>query len=253
MVPRLRARLGLQRVAFALVLVLVATGLRVGSQTSTGWADTATPVTLNPVADATVSADAPATNLGGDDKLKADNKPRLESYLRFAVPAGATGRATLRLWVLDSTKDGPKIRLYNGTLNETAVTWNNRVTPPVGTAADSGALAARSWAEWDVSGLVAGPGRRDAGASCPTPTTARRSAPGSRTTARSWSSDRNRWWPRSGGGRRPGRGEGAGRQFRDRSRPGRRRRRPAATSSPTSASPWGAFRARSRAPPCGCP
>ena len=181
-----RARLGLQRVAFALVLVLVATGLRVGSQTSTGWADTATPVTLNPVADATVSADAPTTNLGGDDKLKADNKPRLESYLRFAVPAGATGRATLRLWVLDSTKDGPE----DPAVQRHARRDGRHLEQP-GDAAGRYGRRLRRPRRRVVGGMGrerprGRPGRRHAGASCPTPTTARRSAPGSRTTARSW-------------------------------------------------------------------
>ena len=146
------------RVALGLVLVLVAAGLYVGTETSTGWADTGGGVTLTPVADATVSDDARDTNFGGAPTLGSDNKPRKESYLRFAVPAGATGQATLRMWVLDPTKDGPLIRRYDGVLDEMAITWNSRVTALSGTAVDSGPLTAGSWAEWDVSGLLSGPG-----------------------------------------------------------------------------------------------
>src|SRR5262245_55680264 len=101
-----------------------------------------------------VSADKPKTNFGRSTKLQTDGKPRLESYLRFTVPAGVTGQAVLRLWVEDATKDGPKVRTYNGPLNETAVTWNNRATPLIGTPVVNKPLKADAWAEWDVTGLL---------------------------------------------------------------------------------------------------
>ena len=88
----------------------------------------------------------------------------------------------LRLWVLDPTKNGPKVRRYNGALDEQTLTWNNRVTPYVGTSVNSGALKAGSWAEWDVSGLVRRGRAMSPWRSCRKPATASTSPPGSRIT-----------------------------------------------------------------------
>ena len=158
-----RRRLRPARIAFLLVVVLAATGLRVASATPDGsvgiGAAAAGPtVTLNPEADATVSASRPTTNFGWSGVLQVHGRPRLDSYLRFRVPAGATGRAVLRLWVLNPTTNGPGIRRSDGALNEAAVTWNSRVTRSVGIPVDSGSLQAGSWAEWDVTSLVTGSG-----------------------------------------------------------------------------------------------
>ncbi|MGH9009041.1 MAG: DUF7594 domain-containing protein [Acidimicrobiia bacterium] len=140
----------------------MATGLQVAAATPDGSVDIGaagvTTVTLNPEADATVSASRPDTNFGRGGVLQVHGKPRLDSYLRFSVPAGATGRAVLRLWVLNSTTNGPRIRPYDGPMNGAAVTWDSRPTPLVGTPVDSGPLQAGSWAEWDVTGFVTGPG-----------------------------------------------------------------------------------------------
>lgn len=143
--------------------MLVATGLQVASATPpdglVGFGAAAvSAVTLNPEADATVSASRPDTNFGRGGVLQVHGKPRLDSYLRFRVPAGATGRAVLRLWVLNSTTNGPRIRRYDGPLNEAAVTWDSRGTRLVGMPVDSGPLPAGSWAEWDVTPFVTGPG-----------------------------------------------------------------------------------------------
>ena len=139
----------------SLVIVLMATGLRFA------WAGTnavaGQTVTLNPEADATVSASQPDTNFGRGGGLRVNGEPPWESYLRFRVPAGPIRRAVLRLWVVDPTNDGPRIRRSVGPLNEATATWGTRATV-IGTPVDSGALKAGSWAEWDVSSLVAGPG-----------------------------------------------------------------------------------------------
>ncbi|HYH49854.1 MAG TPA: hypothetical protein VEG38_09935, partial [Acidimicrobiia bacterium] len=112
---RPRARLHPARVALGLVVILVSAGLRVGAQVDPGWAD-AVPaptvpapgaITLQPVADATVVAESPTLNFGRDGRLKADGSPEEAAYLRFAVAPQTMGRAILRLWVLDGTKDGP--------------------------------------------------------------------------------------------------------------------------------------------------
>lgn len=148
---RLRARRRLSQVALVLVVALAGTGLR---DVPPGWADLAPPVTLTPVADATVASGKPTANFGQGLSLLADEKPRHESFLRFSVPAGSVGRAVLRLRVLNPTRNGPKVKRYNGTLDEQALTWKTRVTPYLGTSVNTGALKAGSWAEWNVSGLL---------------------------------------------------------------------------------------------------
>jgi hypothetical protein len=156
---RRRARLRPSRVGLALVVAIVAAGLGEITQSSPGWADLAPPFTLTAVADATIASGEPNANFGRVGALLADEKPRHESLVRFSVPVGVGGRAVLRLWVLDGTKNGPKVKRYNGTLDEQALTWKTRVTPYVGTSVNTGALKAGTWAEWDVSGLLpAGPG-----------------------------------------------------------------------------------------------
>jgi len=141
-----------------LTSVLVATGLRVATQAPIGWAEGMAPVTLHPVGDATVSGDQNNANFGGGRKLEVDKRPTAESYLRFLVPAGLSGPAVLRLWVVDPTKNGPKVHRSDGTLDETAITWDSRLPPLMGPGVDSGVLAKNSWAEWDVTALVAGAG-----------------------------------------------------------------------------------------------
>jgi hypothetical protein len=139
------------QVALVLAVALAGTGLR---DVTPGWADLAPPVTLTPVSDTTIASGEPAANFGQDLTLLADEKPRHESLLRFALPAGAVDRAVLRLWVLDSSKNGPKVKRYDGTLDEQALTWKTRVTPYLGTSVNTGAIKAGSWAEWKVTDLI---------------------------------------------------------------------------------------------------
>ena len=143
---------------------MVTTGLQVAAANPPdGWvaveaAAAGAAVTLNPEADATVSVSRPDTNFGRGGVLQVHGKPRMDSYLRFRVPAGARGRAVLRLWVLNPTRNGPRIQGYEGPLNEATVTWGTRQARIGGIPVDSGPLPAGSWAEWDVSRFITGPG-----------------------------------------------------------------------------------------------
>ena len=145
----------LTRIALRAIVVLL-TGLRGASATPPDGSVGAGALTLNPEADATVSASRPDSNFGRRGVLQVHGRPRLDSYLRFRVPAGATGRAVLRLWVLDPTTNGPRIQRFEGPLNEATVTWESRETRIVDTPVDSGPLPAGSWAEWDVTRFVTG-------------------------------------------------------------------------------------------------
>lgn len=111
-------------------------------------------------ADARVQGSNPATNYGTSSKLKVDD-PDEESYIRFTV-AGVTGaiqNATLRLFVNNGSSDGPSLYLIDdNSWTETEITWNNRPVPTGGPIADIGAVAADTWAEYNVTAQVTGDG-----------------------------------------------------------------------------------------------
>ncbi|HKY77719.1 MAG TPA: DNRLRE domain-containing protein [Acidimicrobiia bacterium] len=163
--PSSRRRLRHARIAVPALVVLVGTGLQGASATPpdgsavvNAAAAAVASVTLRPEADATVSVGRPDANFGRGEALQVLGRPRMDSYLRFRIPAGATGRARLRLWVLNPTANGPGIRRSDGPLNEGAVTWEDRPTQIVGNPVDSGPLEEGTWAEWDVTRFVSGPG-----------------------------------------------------------------------------------------------
>jgi hypothetical protein len=157
-----RRRLRPARIVLPAILVLVGTVLRGAVATppdgSVINAAAVKAITVHPEADATVSAGRPDDNFGLGGALQVLGGVRMDSYLRFKVPAGAKGRALLRLWVLNPTTNGPGIRRYEGPLNEAEVTWDKRPTRLVGNPVESGALQEGTWAEWDVTRFVTGPG-----------------------------------------------------------------------------------------------
>lgn len=110
-------------------------------------------------ADARVEQANPDRNFGSSSRLVADLAPTLESYVRFTVPAltGTITKATLRLRVENSTVDGPKVRATANQWDEPTITWKNRPAP-LGVLADAGKLKANSWATYDVTAGVTGPG-----------------------------------------------------------------------------------------------
>ncbi len=115
---------------------------------------------LVPDADARVELANPNNNFGSSSRLVVDLAPQTEAYLRFTVPAleGTILKATLRLRVENATGNGPKVRTTAGEWAETALTWNNRPAPGV-VLADAGKLSKNSWAIYDVTAGVTGPGQ----------------------------------------------------------------------------------------------
>jgi len=114
---------------------------------------------LAPDADARVEQANPDNNYGASSRLVADLSPVTEAYLRFTVPAlsGTITKATLRLRVENSTGNGPKVRATASEWAESTLTWNNRPGP--GTVlADTGKLSRNTWATYDVTAGVTGPG-----------------------------------------------------------------------------------------------
>jgi hypothetical protein len=115
---------------------------------------------FTPAADARVEQANPTTNYGTATVLMVDTSPMAESYLRFDV-AGLSGpiqKATLRLWVLDPTTNGPPVySCGSATWTETGITWNAK---PAATSPrdDKGSIAAGVWIEYDVTPFVTGNG-----------------------------------------------------------------------------------------------
>jgi hypothetical protein len=132
------------------------------SNTATATAATVTTMTLAPDADSAVSESSPTANAGSSKSLRVDGGTgvHVESDLRFTVPAGSAqiGRATLRVYAYSDTANGPSAFGASNLWTELGVTWGSRPSRTSGAVDDKGAIAANSWAEWDVSGLVTGPG-----------------------------------------------------------------------------------------------
>jgi chitodextrinase len=119
------------------------------------------PRVFRPVADARVKESSPTSNYG-DTYLRADNGTgvAVESYLRFDV-AGLSDpvqQATLRLYVTNSSKDGPGVYPTSNSWDESTITWNNRPTRDTTPVADLGTVRKGTWVEYDVTSLVAGNG-----------------------------------------------------------------------------------------------
>lgn len=109
------------------------------------------------MADARVEENFPTTNFGTQTSLRSDGSPNEMSYLRFDVQGSPT-KATLRLWVRDGTVDAPGVAGSADTSwSETGITWANK--PGYGPiVSDLGKVTTATWIEYDVTGLVTGPG-----------------------------------------------------------------------------------------------
>ena len=120
------------------------------------------PLAFAPTADAQVQEASASTNYGTSTALRVDagTDPDVESYLRFAVSgvSGSVQSATLRLWVTDSTANGPAVYTTANTWSETAITWANR-TARVGSGVDDkGSVPSGAWVDFNVTSLVSGNG-----------------------------------------------------------------------------------------------
>jgi hypothetical protein len=113
-------------------------------------------------ADARVDQSQPDTNFGTRKVLRVDggSSPANQSYLRFDVSglSGSVTSAKLRVYATSRTADGPAVYAAPSGWSETGITWNNRPGSVGSSVADAGAIAANSWAEWDVTKLVGGNG-----------------------------------------------------------------------------------------------
>jgi hypothetical protein len=125
-------------------------------QTTSGLRELA----LAPAADAYVLEDQGGTVFGTERKLVADNLSRRSAYLRFEVAGlpGPVQHATLRLYALDGSTDGPKLFPATAGWNEEDLAWNRSPSLTGGALGDVGLVPNGSWVEYDVTGTVTGPG-----------------------------------------------------------------------------------------------
>ncbi|HEX9832200.1 MAG TPA: DNRLRE domain-containing protein, partial [Mycobacterium sp.] len=121
-------------------------------------------LTVPVVADAYVDSGAPTTNFGSSTKLRVDASPTVQSFLRFNVSgvSGTVTKATLRIFATSSQSSGYNAAGTSGSWTEGGVTYNTR--PGLGsTVGSSGAAAANTWTEADVTPLVSGDGTIEIG------------------------------------------------------------------------------------------
>ena len=122
----------------------------------------ATGSSFAPDADARVVESSPSTNYGSSIALRVDggSDPDVQTYLRFAVSglSGSVTSAKLRLYATSPTTDGPAVYATSTAWSETGITWSNR-PGTIGPASDNtGSIATGTWADFDVTPLVAGNG-----------------------------------------------------------------------------------------------
>jgi hypothetical protein len=110
---------------------------------------------VSPTADARVESNSQNTNFGLDQLLVSDSSPNTETFLKFGVNVpGAITSASLRLYAVNGTTNGPAVYSAGNSWTETGITWNNK-PGRTGTALDDkGALTVNTWAEYAVSPAV---------------------------------------------------------------------------------------------------
>jgi hypothetical protein len=120
----------------------------------------AEPLTVAATADATAFAHDPDVHQGSATAIEIDGSPEKEAFLRFAVPAlpGALARATLRLFSVDGSGNGPEVYRAATAWDEATLSWSQRPARDGGLVADVGAVHAGTWTTWDVTAAVTGPG-----------------------------------------------------------------------------------------------
>ena len=125
-------------------------------------ASTASGFSFYAEADARVTESSPSTNYGSSTALRVDagSDPDVQTYLRFAVSglSGSVASAKLRVYATSPTTDGPAVYATSANWSEGGITWSNRPAPVGGASDNKGSIATGTWAEFDVTPLVAGNG-----------------------------------------------------------------------------------------------
>ena len=126
-------------------------------------------ISLLPIADTTVDADAASKVMGTDPLLTADDSPVEQAFLRFAVTGVGSRpvtRAVVQLTVGSSSgaasPSGGSLHLVaSGTWSEATTKWTNRPTIAHPVLDTQGKVTAGQVVEFDVTAAVAGDGTYD--------------------------------------------------------------------------------------------
>ena len=115
---------------------------------------------FQPRMDAYVVEDEGGRIVGSERKLVADNLSRRSACLRFDIAKlpGPVQRATLRLYALDGSTDGPKLYPATTDWSEDGLTWAQRPSVTGDALGDAGEVPHGSWVEYDVTSVVTGEG-----------------------------------------------------------------------------------------------
>lgn len=116
-------------------------------------------ITLNPIADAYVTADMPTTNWGDDLGVAIGTHTEIIAYVKFnvgSIPVGSTiNTATLRLYctaIIDNSFVA--IARISNSWNEYSVTWNNRPGWEAPVLTSTPCTPTACWWEIDVKNIV---------------------------------------------------------------------------------------------------
>ncbi|NNF55066.1 MAG: DNRLRE domain-containing protein [Acidimicrobiales bacterium] len=118
-----------------------------------------TEVTLTPEADTYVNGSRVTTNFGSLSTIESDGASQVEQpLLRFDVSGVASVEsAVLRIFVSNSTSNGPEVYLADNNWDENTVTWATRPAQLSGPHVDSGVIGS-GWYELDVTAAITTPG-----------------------------------------------------------------------------------------------
>jgi tartrate-resistant acid phosphatase type 5 len=117
-------------------------------------------LSLNPLADAYISSDAPSENSGDSPSLRTDGLPTIYSYLRFEVPAlpAPIISATLRVYATSSNSLGYTVQNASNAWEELTLSFDNAPVPS-GIYGISEAISANTWTEANITALITGAGQ----------------------------------------------------------------------------------------------
>ncbi len=113
-------------------------------------------------ADTLVDERRDTTNFGTATTLESDgdNGRSKQSYLGFEVAGIGTPivSATIRIWVTNSTGNGPEVYVTDSAWDETSLTWVTRPSLAPSPITDAGSIASGDWYEFDVTSAIDGDG-----------------------------------------------------------------------------------------------
>ncbi len=116
--------------------------------------------TFSPAADAYVNSAYPTRNYGAAARLRVDASPKVRTYLRFSVQGltNSITKASLRVHSVDASSTGFQVRtVANNTWRENRINYKNAPAMSPAVAA-SGPTQVSTWADVDVTSVVAGNG-----------------------------------------------------------------------------------------------